>query len=71
MELQRYLTAVAGGNNYDAKSLKDVVRRARDMLGTQQSEGGGEGGETRSFGGKNYVLKPGADPKLKSSWVAQ
>lgn len=71
MELQRYLTAVAGGNNYDAKSLKDVVRRARDMLGTQQSGGGGEGGETRVYDGKNYVLKPGADSKLKSSWVAQ
>jgi hypothetical protein len=70
MELQRYLTAVAGGNNYDAKSLKDVVRRARDMLGTAPS-GGGDGGEVRSFGGKNYTLKPGADPKLRSSWVEQ
>lgn len=33
MELQRYLTAVAGGNNYDAGSLRSVIRRARDMLG--------------------------------------
>jgi hypothetical protein len=67
MELQRYLTAVAGGNNYDAKSLRDVVRRARDMLGTAPSGGGdgGAGGEVRSFGGKNYTLKPGADPKLR------
>jgi hypothetical protein len=74
MELQRYLTAVAGGNNYDAKSLKDVVRRARDMLGSAPSGGGdtgGAGGEVRSFGGKNYVLKPGADSKLRSSWVEQ
>jgi hypothetical protein len=45
MELQRYLTAVAGGQNYDAQSLRDVVRRARDMLGTQQS-GSGDGGKT-------------------------
>jgi hypothetical protein len=42
MELQRYLTAVAGGQNYDAQSLRDVVRRARDMLGS----GSGDGGKT-------------------------
>jgi hypothetical protein len=69
MELQRYLTAVAGGQNYDAQSLRDVVRRARDMLGTQQSGSGG--GETRTFNGVTYRLKQGADPKLKSSWVTQ
>ena len=30
--MNRRTAAVAGGNNYDAKSLKDVVRRARTLL---------------------------------------
>jgi len=30
--------------------------------------GGGGGGQTATFGGIQYRLKPGANPKLKSSW---
>lgn len=40
MELQRYLTAVAGGNNYDAGSMKDVVRRARTLIGSPSAQAG-------------------------------
>ena len=74
MELQRYLTAVAGGNNYDAKSMKDVVRRARDMLGA----GGGEGGGGRGASGEWSVTPPPAaveklraNPALKDAFVAK
>lgn len=38
MELQKYLTAVGGGQNYDAEALRAAVKNARALLG--QSRGG-------------------------------
>jgi hypothetical protein len=46
--------------------LRDVnAARAKAMLAPMG------GSEVRSFGGKTYTLKPGADSKLRSSWVEQ
>lgn len=59
MELQRYLTAVAGGNNYDAKSLKDVVRRARTLLGASPASAPADAGGQTDDDLVNKYLKPG------------
>ena len=58
MELQRYLTAVAGGNNYDAKSLKDVVRRARTLLGASPASAPADAGGQTDDDLVNKYLKP-------------
>jgi hypothetical protein len=41
MELQRYLTAVAGGEQFSAQSLRDNIKRTRQLL---TENGGGSGG---------------------------
>ena len=46
MELQRYLTAVAGGKQFSAESLKENIRRSRELLGGQT------GGASGSWDGK-------------------
>jgi len=52
--------------------LRDVnAARSKAMSAPSTPSGGGAGGEVRSFGGKTYTLKPGADSKLRSSWVEQ
>jgi hypothetical protein len=63
MELQRYLTAVAGGNNYDAEALREVVKNARGMLG-----GGASEQATKTYQGVTYRQKPGTTGKNKSDW---
>jgi hypothetical protein len=46
MELQRYLTAVAGGKQFSADALKENIRRSRELLGSQT------GGASGSWDGK-------------------
>ncbi len=67
MELQKYLTAVAGGQNYDAVSLRNAVRNARSLLGASSSSSGG-GEETKTYQGVTYRKKPGTSGKNKSDW---
>jgi hypothetical protein len=42
-ELQRYLAAVAGGQGYDAASMRDTIKRSRELLGGAKGSKGGEG----------------------------
>jgi hypothetical protein len=66
MELQRYLTAVAGGNNYDAESLREVVKNARSLLGVGS---GGGGGPARPTPPQVAIEKLRANPQLRGAFI--
>jgi hypothetical protein len=49
----------------DSADLSDL---ANQLAAIRQTAGGGGGGETRTYQGHTYRLKPGANPKYKASW---
>jgi hypothetical protein len=63
-ELQRYLTAVAGGNNYDAEALREAVKNARSLLGVS-----GGGGPAKSTPPQAAVEKLRANPQLRGAFI--
>jgi hypothetical protein len=77
MELQRYLTAVGGGQNYDAESLRAAVKNARTLLGVSKS-GGAVPAPTPQSGGAPAGVAPQAaidalkaNPALKDQFMAK
>jgi len=56
MELQRYLAAVAGGEQFSAQSLRDNIKRTRELLTASSSN------QPDTGGGEEWVR--GADGKL-------
>ena len=58
MELQRYLGAVAGGQDYDYQAMKKAVENARSLMGAASA--GSSGGEEKTINGVTYVKRNGA-----------